>query len=183
MAIPPHFHVPPWSGRHGWYHNTLSLWPTPPTSMFHRGLVDMVGTSTPCPYGQPLPLPCSTVVWSTWLVPQHPVPMANLSHFHVPPRAGRHGWYQPVSYRFRMRAGARAEGLGCRNGCVHCERVKVRQCNAQLCTYMFILDGLWFVASVLVLKLFVYSHFTVFLLFFLPGSSVYARRYSLSLCY
>ena len=80
-----------------------------------------------------------------------------------------------------MRAGARAEGLGCRNGCVRCERVKVRQCNAQLCTYMFILDGLWFVASVLVLKLFVYSHFTVVV--FLPGSSVYVRRYSLSLCY
>ena len=73
--------------------NTLSLRPTPPTSMFHRGLVDRVGTSTPCPFGQPLPLPCSTVVWSTWLVPQHPVPVANLSHFHVPPRSGRHDWY------------------------------------------------------------------------------------------
>ena len=65
-----------------------------------------------------------------------------------------------------MRVDARAEGLGCRNGCVHCERVKVRQCNAQLCTYMYgVLDGLWFVASVLVLKLFVYSHFTVVVFF------------------
>ena len=77
-----------------------------------------------------------------------------------------------------MRAGARAEGLGCRNGCVHCERVKVGRCNAQLCTHMYsVLDGLWFLASIIVLKLKVYSQFYSFCLFvvflLLPGSSAH----------
>ena len=49
---------------------------------------------------------------------------------------------------------------------MHCERVKVGQCNAQLCTYMHsVLGGLWFVASVIVLKMFVYSQFYSFSFF------------------